>query len=95
MYKNITKDPIRREITYRSLVLIEKTSLKYVKTQSGPSLSPPSSQRSELPPSCSEAGTGPLAVVQTLRAVADLERGLTMEVKHAPEPFTGFCIGLG
>jgi hypothetical protein len=29
-----------------------------------------------------------------LSVLADLEMGLTLEVKHAPEPFTGFWIGL-
>jgi hypothetical protein len=88
------KGPHKKKITYRSLLLVEKASLKDWKTQSGPSLSPPSSRRSEMPPSCSEAGTKPLATEQMLRAVADLERRLTMEVKQAPEPFVGFWIGL-
>jgi hypothetical protein len=39
-------------------------------------------------------GTKPLAVVQTLSAVADLKRGLTLKVKHVREPFTGFWMGL-
>jgi hypothetical protein len=92
--QNITKDLIRKEIAHRSLILIEKTLLKDWKTQSGPPLSPPLSQRSELPPSNSEAGTEPLAAELTLRAEADLEKGLTMEVKHMPELFAGFRIGL-
>jgi hypothetical protein len=62
--------------------------------QSGPSLSPSLKWRSKLSPSCSDAGTKPLAVVQTLSAVADLKSGLTLKVKHALEPFTGFWMGL-
>jgi hypothetical protein len=82
----ITKDPIKRKITYRSVVKAEKTLLKDVETRSGPPLSTPSSRRSNLPPSSSDAGTKPLAAVPTLRAVADLKRGLTLEV----EPSSAF-----
>jgi hypothetical protein len=84
----VTKDTIRKKITHRSLVYAGKTSLKDRRIQSVPSLSPSPSRRSQLPPPCTEAGMTPLAVVQTLSAVADLERVLTLV------PFTSFWIGL-
>jgi hypothetical protein len=70
--KKITKDPIRKRITHRSLIVVEKTSLKDVTEQSGPPLLPPSSQRSGQPPSRMNAGTKPLAFDPTLNAVANL-----------------------
>jgi hypothetical protein len=80
--------------THRSLAKVERTSLKCREKQFGPPLSPPSSQRPELPPLMSEAGTKPLASEPTIPAVADLGRGLPMEVKLLPEPFSSILMGL-
>jgi hypothetical protein len=75
----LQRTPYEKEIIHRSLVNAEKTSLRDGTMHSGPSLSPPSSQRwrSKLPPSSPEAGMKPLAVDKTMNTVADLERGLT------------------
>jgi hypothetical protein len=70
--KNIIKDPIRKIITLRSLIVVEKTSLRDATEQSGPPLLPPSSQRSGQLPSRMNAGTKPLAFDPTLIAVANL-----------------------
>jgi hypothetical protein len=68
----ITKDPIRKNITHRSLIDVEKTTLKDLTEQTGPPLLPPSSQRSGQPPSRMNAGTKPLVFNPTLDAVANL-----------------------
>jgi hypothetical protein len=78
--QNVTKDPIKKKITRRSLIFVEKTFLKNLTEQSGPPLLPPSSQRSGQPPSRMNTGTKPLAFNPTLNAVANLGKGLTMEV---------------
>jgi hypothetical protein len=87
----ITKDPIKIEITLRSLIIVEKT-LKNLTEQTGPPLLPPSSQRSGQPPSRMNAGTKPLAFNPTLNAVANLGKGLTVEVT-SPELLAGLRIG--
>jgi hypothetical protein len=89
---NITKDPIRKKITHRSLIFLEETSLKNLPEQSGPPLLPSSSQRSGQPPSRMNAGTKPLAFNPTLNAVANLEKGLTVEVALS-EHLAGLRIG--
>jgi hypothetical protein len=91
-YKYIIKDPIRKILTHRSLIVVEKTSLKELTEQSGPPLLPPSSQRSGHPPSRMNAGTKPLAFDPTLNVVANLWKGLTKEVA-LPELVAGLRIG--
>jgi hypothetical protein len=91
-YKNITKDPIRKIISLRSLIVVEKTSLRDAIEQSDPPLLPPSSQRSGQPPSRMNAGTKSLAFDPTLIAVANLHKGLTKEVM-LPELVAGLKIG--
>jgi hypothetical protein len=90
--QNITKDPIKMEITRRSLIFVEKTSLKNRIEQTGPPLLPPSSQRSGQLPSRMNVGTKPLAFNPMLYAVANLIKGLTMEVT-SPELLAGLRIG--
>jgi hypothetical protein len=69
----VTKDSIKKKITHRSLVKVERASLKNKKKQTSPSLSPPTSRRSELPPSNLGCGDEPLAAEPTLLAVGDLK----------------------
>jgi hypothetical protein len=88
----ITKDPIRIKITHGSLIFVEKTSLKNLTEHTGPPLLPPSSQRSRQPSSRINTGTKPLAFNPTLNAVANLGKGLTMEVT-SPELLAGLRIG--
>lgn len=86
VYKSFTKDPIKREITHRSLESAERTLLKDGKLQFSPSLSPPSSRKSSLPLPNTVAGTSPLASMPTwTTATADFKKGLTSEVEQVLE----------